>query len=124
MKNIITISILFFLISCGKESAKKRIIVEEKSSVPPYDTIAIDSFSQGATSVDIAAKIKMSSRKFQDSLRQIKLKNEEERLLKKATDEKLELEKKTAESQKKKEAEINKAKEKSQVTIPESTVTP
>ncbi|MCZ2084094.1 MULTISPECIES: hypothetical protein [unclassified Kaistella] len=124
MKNIITISILFFLISCGKESAKKRIIVEEKSSVPPYDTIAIDSFSQGATSVDIAAKIKMSSRKFQDSLRQIKLKNEEERLLKKATDEKLELEKKTAESQKKKEAEINKAKEKSQATIPESTVTP
>ena len=124
MKNIITISILFFLISCGKESAKKRIIVEEKSSVPPYDTIAIDSFSQGATSVDIAAKIKMSSRKFQDSLRQIKLKNEEERLLKKATDERLELEKKTAESQKKKEAEINKAKEKSQVTIPESTVTP
>ena len=94
MKNIITISILFFLISCGKESAKKRIIVEEKSSVPPYDTIAIDSFSQGATSVDIAAKIKMSSRKFQDSLRQIKLKNEEERLLKKATDERLELEKK------------------------------
>lgn len=124
MKNIITISILFFLISCGKESAKKRIIVEEKSSVPPYDTIAIDSFSQGATSVDIAAKIKMSSRKFQDSLRQIKLKNEEERLLKKATDERLELEKKTAESQKKKEAEINKAKEKSQATIPESTVTP
>ena len=75
MKNIITISILFFLISCGKESAKKRITVEEKPSVPPYDTIAIDSFSQGATSVDIAAKIKMSSRKFQDSLRQIKLKN-------------------------------------------------
>ena len=124
MKNIITISILFFLISCGKESAKKRIIVEEKPSVPPYDTIAIDSFSQGATSVDIADKIKMYSRKFQDSLRQIKLKNEEERLLKKATDEKLELEKKTAESQKKKEAEINKAKEKSQATIPESTVTP
>lgn len=124
MKNIITISILLFLISCGKESAKKRIIVEEKSSVPPYDTIAIDSFSEGATSVDIAAKIRMSSRKFQDSLRQIKLKNEEERLLKKATDEKLELVKKTAESEKKKEAEINKAKEKSQAISPESTVTP
>ena len=124
MKNTSIILLILLLFSCGKESAKKRIIVEGKSSVPPYDTIAIDSFSQGATSVDIAAKIRMSSRKFQDSLTQIKLKNEEERLLKKASDEKQELEKKMAEAQKKKEAENNKTKDKSQATSMESTVTP
>lgn len=126
MRNTTTIFLLLFLISCGKKSTKQSLVVEENTSVPPYDTIAIDSFSQGATTIDIAARIKMSSRKFQDSLRQIKLKNEEDRLLKKAKDEKLELEKKATESQKKVEAESNKAKEKLPVTTPkpEPNVTP
>ena len=106
------ILILGFLFSCGKESAKQIVVVQENTSIPPYDTIAIDSFSQGATSVDIARKIKMSSLKFQDSLKQIKVKTQEEQLLKKAKDEKLELEKKAAESQKKIDAEKLKAKEK------------
>lgn len=126
MRNTTTIFLLLFLISCGKKSAKQSIVVAENTSVPPYDTIAIDSFSQGATTIDIAARIKMSSRKFQDSLRQIKMKNEEDRLLKKAKDEKLELEKKATESQKKAEAEISKAKEKLPITTPkpEPIVTP
>lgn len=123
MRNLSTIIFLLFLISCGKESAKQRLVVEENTSIPPYDTIAIDSFSNGATTVDIAARIKISSRRYQDSLRQIKLKNDEERLLKKATDEKLGLEKKLADDQKKKEAEMNTAKEKLQTTVPKPDAT-
>lgn len=109
MRSTIILLILLFLFSCGKKAAKQGFVVEENSSVLPYDTIAIDSFSQGAISVDIARKIKMSSLKFQDSLKQVKLKNEEEQLLKKAKDEKLAAEKKV-------KAELDKAKEKSPST--------
>ncbi|QOW11151.1 hypothetical protein Q73A0000_12685 [Kaistella flava (ex Peng et al. 2021)] len=89
MKSTSVILILLFLISCGKNADKQAFTAEENNSVAPYDTIAIDSFSQGAISVDIARKIKMSSLKYQDSLKQVKLKNEEEQLLKKAKEEKL-----------------------------------
>lgn len=124
MRNKYFILILYFLFSCGKESAKEILVVQENTSIAPYDTIAIDSFSQGATSVDIARKIKMSSLKFQDSLKQIKLKTQEEQLLKKAKDEKLELEKKVAEVQKKSDAEKLKAKEKAATAQPAPAVNP
>lgn len=88
MKSTSIILILLFLVSCGKNADKQAFTAEENNSVAPYDTIAIDSFSQGAISVDIARKIKMSSLKYQDSLKQVKLKNEEEQLLKKAKEEK------------------------------------
>lgn len=101
MRSTIILLILLILFSCGKKAAKQGFVEEENSSVLPYDTIAIDSFSQGAISVDIARKIKMSSLKFQDSLKQVKLKNEEEQLLKKAKDEKLAAEKKVKESKEK-----------------------
>ena len=124
MRSTLIIITLLLLFSCGKESVEQRMVAEESSVIAPYDTIAIDSFSQGATSVDIARKIKMSSLKFQDSLKQLKLKNEEAQLLKKAKDEKLLVEKKIEESQKKVEA--NKAKEKAMPIIPktESAVNP
>ena len=124
MRNIYFILILGFLFSCGKERAKQIVVIQENTSIPPYDTIAIDSFSQGATSVDIARKIKMSSLKFQDSLKQIKLKSQEEQLLKKAKDEKLELEKKAAEAQKKIDAEKLKTKEKATTIQPVPAVNP
>ena len=124
MRNIYFILILGFLFSCGKERAKQIVVIQENTSIPPYDTIAIDSFSQGATSVDIARKIKMSSLKFQDSLKQIKLKTQEEQLLKKAKDEKLELEKKAAEAQKKIDAEKLKTKEKATTIQPVPAVNP
>ena len=104
MKNTVSIFLLFLLVSCGKETLTQNLILEENSAVAPYDTIAIDSFSQGATTVDIAMKIKISSLKYQDSLKQIKLKTEEERLLNKAKDEKVDAEKKAAEAEKKLEA--------------------
>ena len=110
MRTTLILITLLLLFSCGKESVEQRMVTEESSVIAPYDTIAIDSFSQGATSADIARKIKMSSLQFQDSLKQLKLKNEEAELLKKAKDEKLLADKKIDEAQKK--AEANKAKEK------------
>ena len=120
MRNLSIILILIVFISCGKKTAKQGFAVEENSLTPPYDTIAIDSFSQGATSVDIARKIKMSSIKYQDSLRLIKLKNEEEQLLKKAKEEKLSAEKKAEEIQKKAKAELDKVKENSPSASPKT----
>ncbi|MDQ0476808.1 hypothetical protein [Chryseobacterium sp. MDT2-18] len=120
MRSTSIIIILLLFISCGKETAKQKVIPQETNSVPPYDTIAIDSFSQGATSVDIARKIKISSLKYQDSLKQIKMKNEEEQLLKTAKEEKLNAEKKVAEAIKK--TDLGKSKEKPQVT--QETINP
>ena len=113
MKNTSVIFILIFLLSCGKKTASQGFAEVEESAAAPYDTVAIDSFSQGATSVDIAAKIKMSSLKYQDSLSKVNLKNEEDRLLKKAQDEKLAAEKKA-------KAELDKAKEKAASTSPKT----
>lgn len=118
MKNCLAVLSLLFIFSCSKNTVDQSLITEENSTILPYDTIAIDSFSAGATSVDVARKIRMSSQKFQDSLMQVKLKNAEEQLLKKEKDEKLNLEKKAAEALKKNEAEIKKAKEKSQNVSP------
>ncbi len=118
MKNFIFLLLLFFIVSCTKNTAEQTLIPEENSAILPYDTLAIDSFSAGATSVDVARKIRMSSQKFQDSLIQMKLKNAEEQLLKKEKDEKLNLEKKAADALKKNEAEIKKAKENSQNVSP------
>ena len=118
MKNCLAVLSLLFIFSCSKNTVDQSLITEENSAILLYDTIAIDSFSAGATSVDVARKIRMSSQKFQDSLMQVKLKNAEEQLLKKEKDEKLNLEKKAAEALKKKEAEIIKAKEKSQNVSP------
>ena len=115
MRNIYFILILGFLFSCGKESAKQIVVVQENTSIPPYDTIAIDSFSQGATSVDIARKIKMSSLKYQDSLKLIKLKVQEEQVLNKAKEDQLAAEKKA-------KSEFDKAKEKAVNSKTESTV--
>ena len=79
-------------------------MTDVNSSVPPYDTIAIDSFSKGAMSIDVAKKIKMSSVQYQDSLRAAKIAAEQERLLKKAADDKEEAENKVAADLKKKDA--------------------
>ena len=55
---------------------------------PHYDTTAVDSFSAGATSVDVMRKIKMSSQSYQDSVQQA-LKKEIELKKKQALEEKL-----------------------------------
>lgn len=74
-----------------------------------YDTAAIDSFSNGATSVDVVRKIQMSSKKYQDSVKEaLKLQEQEKKLkedLEKENKKKAEEEKKTEEKNKVKTAE-------------------
>lgn len=85
-----------FLIACSKrESANTD---EIQAMQPHYDTTAIDSFSAGATTVDIVRQIRMSSKKYQDSVKEaIKIEAEEKKItaeLEKEEKKKLEEEKK------------------------------
>lgn len=104
MKNYIFFVLFIILFSCGKE-AVQTVPVETKIVTVPYDTTAVDSFSVGATSVDVARRIKISSLKYQDSLKKTALKLEEEKLLNNAKEEKVKAEKKLAEEKKKLDAE-------------------
>lgn len=99
MKNIFILTFVLLLVSCGNESVKTAPAVQEKTFTP-YDTTAVDSFSVGATSVDVARRIQISSLKYQDSINKISVKLEEEKL---------------AEEKKKQESEKTK-KEKQNVT--------
>lgn len=105
MKNIFVFSLLLLMISCGKKEVDKEVDVQENSAIAPYDTIAIDSFSTGATSANIARQIKISSQQYQDSLKDVLKKIEAEKLLKK---EELEKDKATkiVEAEKKKTEEL------------------
>lgn len=110
--------ILLVIFSCNKETAEKTTISAENTTIPPYDTVAIDSFSAGATSVDIARQIRMSTVKFQDSLQQVKIKAEEEQLLKKAKEEKQKLEKAKTEKNAVEAAKKSKSEE-TKASVPE-----
>lgn len=59
--------LIMSLCACSKKPAEADYPVED--SRPAYDTVAIDSFSTGAASADVAKKIKMSSKTYQDSLK-------------------------------------------------------
>ena len=83
MKNPIFFVLFTVLFSCGKD-AVQIVPAEKEIATVPYDTTAIDSFSVGATSVDVARQIKISSLKYQDSLKKIAVTVEEDRLLNKA----------------------------------------
>ena len=87
MKNFIVFSFFLLMVSCGNKEVVSEAVVEENVAIPPYDTIAVDSFSTGAMSVDIARKIKMSSVAYQDSLRDVLKKMEAEKLLQKEKEE-------------------------------------
>ena len=71
--------ISFFLIACSKqEPANTDQILATR---PQYDTTAIDSFSAGATTVDIVRQIRMSSKAYKDSVKEaILLEKEEKRI--------------------------------------------
>ena len=112
MKNTIFFVLFTVLFSCGKD-AVQIVPAEKEIATVPYDTTAIDSFSVGATSVDVARQIKISSLKYQDSLKKIAVKVEEDRLLNKAQEEKEKLDKKLAE-EKKKQEKAKKEKQNSQ----------
>lgn len=69
----------FLSIACAKREPVSSNNAKELEL--HYDTTAIDSFSAGAISVDVARQIRMSSQKYQDSLKEaIKLQEEEKRI--------------------------------------------
>jgi|GEM_PF-989730 len=107
-------AVMIILIGCSKKN--KNISETDDAYVEkPYDTTAVDSFSSGAISVDVAERIRMSSQKYRDSVKQVLLKQEEERKqkeekdrLEKAAKEALEKDqKKAAEQQKSQSASEN-----------------
>ncbi|MGH1518457.1 hypothetical protein [Chryseobacterium sp. JK1] len=108
MKNVLpAIFILTVLFTaCSKKESPG--FAEDQDIKMHYDTTAVDSFSTGAVSVDIARKIRMSSPQYLDSVKQAKKLAEEEKKLKaeleKENKAKLDDEKKKAEAEKKSKA--------------------
>ena len=103
MKNVIFAWLILSLLMAA--CSKREPIVDTAQELKlKYDTTAIDSFSPGATSVDIARQIRMSSQKYQDSLKEVlKLQQEEKRIteeLEKENKKKAEAEKKLKASEK------------------------
>ncbi|MFP3592140.1 hypothetical protein [Chryseobacterium sp. SIMBA_038] len=109
MKNLVfaILTFLVFLSACSKQEPASFDTNQEVKV--HYDTVAVDSFSAGATSVDIVRQIRMSSQKYQDSVKEaIKLQAEEKRIkdeLDKENKKKQDDEKKTDEEKKKNAAE-------------------
>lgn len=78
MKKYFFLFIVILLFSCKKKEIE-RVASTDENQPAPYDTAAIDSFSRGAISANIAARIRMSSKSYQDSLALIKQKADEEK---------------------------------------------
>ena len=122
MDRIVVIFLALLMVSCSKKTQEKEIPVQETPSLPPYDTIARDSFSMGAIPANIARQIKISSPAYQDSLKVVRKKMEEEKLLLKEKEDKDKLAKKVEEEAKKTEAaQVKKEKEKNVQDNPAST---
>ena len=102
-KNSIALLAIFILFSCSKKKSEDNLNEENYVEIA-YDTMAIDSFSTGAISVDVAEQIRKSSVAYQDSIRKGKIAAdiakkdlEDKQKLEKLEKEKLEKEKKKAE---------------------------
>lgn len=82
MKNLLFAAFVFsaFVLSCSKKEPSD--LYPADSPKANYDTTAIDSFSKGATSVDVVREIRMSSRKYQDSVKEALKAQEQENKLK------------------------------------------
>ncbi|MDQ1098244.1 MULTISPECIES: hypothetical protein [Chryseobacterium] len=85
-------------LSCSKKEPAD--LYPQYSAKADYDTAAVDSFSQGATSIDVIRQIRMSSKQYQDSVKEAsRLQAEKERIareVEKENKQKLEEEKKKA----------------------------
>ncbi len=105
MKNLLTAIFIYTVLFTACSKKESPGFVAEQEVKIRYDTTAIDSFSTGAVSVDIARKIRMSSPQYIDSVKQAKkLQDEENKLkaeLEKENKAKQEEEKKKAEAEKK-----------------------
>ena len=105
MKNLLSAIFIFTILFTACSKKESPGFAAEQDVKIYYDTTAVDSFSTGAITVDIARKIRMSSPQYQDSLKQVKKVQEEEKKLKaeleKEKKAKLEEEKKKTEAEKK-----------------------
>ncbi|MGU3374634.1 hypothetical protein [Chryseobacterium sp. M5A1_1a] len=106
MKNLLPAIFIFIMLFTACSKKETPDFNTEQQVKVQYDTTAIDSFSTGAVSVDIARKIRMSSPQYLDSVKQVKKALEEEKKLKaeleKENKQKGEEEKKKIEAEKKK----------------------
>lgn len=103
MKNFIfgIVCLSIIGLSCSDKPDTSAMAAGDESKAT-YDTTAIDSFSAGATSVDVMRQIRMSSQRYQDSLKEaINLQEQE----KKITEELEKENRKKAEEEKKKSSE-------------------
>ncbi|MDQ0066879.1 hypothetical protein [Chryseobacterium lathyri] len=111
MKNLLSavFMVLLLLMACSKKETPG--FAAEQDVKIHYDTAAVDSFSAGATSIDIVRQIRMSSQKYQDSIKQAeKLQKEEQKLkeeLEKENKKKLEDDNKKTEADKKQKTTDN-----------------
>jgi hypothetical protein len=108
MKNLLSAAFIFSVL-CTACSKKEPVdLYPQDNAKASYDTIAIDSFSSGATSVDVARQIRVSSQQYQDSVKAaLKTQAEEKRIkdeLEKENKKKQEDEKKKADEAKKQKA--------------------
>lgn len=108
MKNLLSAVFIFGVLFTACSKKESPGFGAEQAMKVHYDTTAIDSFSNGAVSVDIARKIRMSSPQYLDSVKQAKKRLEEEKKLReeveKENKKKLEEEKKKADAEKKQKA--------------------
>ncbi|MDP9958844.1 hypothetical protein [Chryseobacterium lathyri] len=111
MKNLLSavFMVSLLLMACSKKETPG--FAAEQDVKIHYDTAAVDSFSAGATSIDIVRQIRMSSQKYQDSIKQAeKLQKEEQKLkeeLEKENKKKLEDDNKKTEADKKQKTTDN-----------------
>ncbi len=119
MKNLLSAGFVFtiLLIACSRKEPS-GFGAEQEIKIH-YDTTAVDSFSTGAVSVDIARKIRMSSPQYQDSVKKAKKLEEEERKLKAE----LEKENKAKQEEEKKRAEAEKKQKISETPATKETKT-
>lgn len=105
MKNLLFAAFAFIILLTACSKKEPQGFNTEQEVKIHYDTTAIDSFSTGAVSVDVARKIRMSSPQYLDSVKQVKKLQEEEAKLKaeleKENKKKLEEDKKKADAEKK-----------------------
>lgn len=106
MKNLLSAIFIFTLLFTACSKKESSGFGAEQDVKIHYDTVAVDSFSNGAVTVDIARKIKMSSPQYLDSIKQAKKALEEEKKIKAE----LEKENKKKEEEDKKKADAEKKK--------------
>lgn len=113
MKNLLAAIFIFIILFTACSKKESPGFGAEQEVKISYDTTAVDSFSTGAVSVDIARKIRMSSPQYLDSVKQAKKLLDEENKLKAE----LEKENKAKQEEEKKKTEA----EKKQKTAAEET---